>query len=201
MVLDTPRLVGFSILEFSKLHMYKAHYLHFKPKYGPRLTLEMMDTDSFIYHVVTEDIVADMEVDNSSDQSVVKFDLSTAKPAGSCPNQGTLGCFKYEPGRRVIAEFVGLQSKMYSLLFNDCTDERKAKGIPGRALNDLRHDSFKKQLFQPTPNDIAFRRIRSKSHRIEHVEQSKKGLGSFNDKVFQLDSVISIPLGHFRCKL
>ena len=36
---------------------------------------------------------------------------------------------------------------------------------------------------------------------IEHVEQSKKGLGSFNDKVFQLDSVISIPLGHFRCKL
>lgn len=197
-VLDTPRLVGFSILELAKWYMYRGHYQHFKPKYGPRLRLLMMDTDSFIYQIQTEDVIADMVEDNASQSDVVRFDLSTRF---ECVNKGKLGYFKYEAGSDCITEYAGLQSKMYSILYASGSAEKKGKGIPGSALKRLEFEAFKKQLEDPSPNHVQFRRIQSRRHIIEHVEQTKKGLTSFNDKVFQVDSVTSLPLGHWRCKL
>ncbi len=37
--LNMPIYVGFSVLELSKLHMYKFHYEYMKPKYGDKAQL------------------------------------------------------------------------------------------------------------------------------------------------------------------
>jgi hypothetical protein len=200
-VLDTPRIVGFAVLELAKLTMYKAHYLYFKKRYDANYKLLMMDTDSFIAHVTTPDAVLDMVQANACESTPLKFDLSKRTATAACPNKGVLGCFKYEPGDDVIAEFAGLQAKMYSLLFSSGSVEQKGKGIPQKCLKAVQHEVFKKQLFDPELHHVQFNQIRSKKHSIQHVQQIKKGLGSFNDKVFQVDGMWSLPLGHYRAKL
>ena len=62
--------------------------MHFRPKYGNKATLLMMDTDSFIYKIETPDIVEDMESENKNEHSAVKYDLSTFQEA--CQIRGNL---------------------------------------------------------------------------------------------------------------
>ena len=58
---NKPIYVGFTVLDVSKVLMYKFHYDHMKTIYpGDRSQLCFTDTDSFIYEVRTEDIYADM---------------------------------------------------------------------------------------------------------------------------------------------
>ena len=159
-----------------------------------------MDTDSFIYHIVTEDFIKDMLEINADTNRHVTFDLSTRESIGQCPFKGRLGCFKYEAGNGVIAEFVGLQSKMYSLLLGDGTSEKKGKGVPTKCIKRLSHNAYRIQVLEPALNYVQFRRLQCKRQVLEHVEQSKKGLACFNDKVHQLTPYESVPLGHYSTK-
>jgi len=58
-VLDKPIYVGFSVLELSKLHMYKFFYDVLKNKYEDKIKLCYTDTDSYVRHVETEDVFKD----------------------------------------------------------------------------------------------------------------------------------------------
>ncbi|GBC08735.1 hypothetical protein RclHR1_08350005 [Rhizophagus clarus] len=58
--LNEPIIVRASVLELSKLHMYEFWYGYVKEKYGDKSQLGYMNTDSFIYHVETENIYKDM---------------------------------------------------------------------------------------------------------------------------------------------
>ena len=49
--MDKPILVGQAILDKSKELMYKFFYDYLKPKYGQKLQLLYMDTDSFILSI------------------------------------------------------------------------------------------------------------------------------------------------------
>jgi len=55
-ILDKPIYAGMSILDISKLHMYKFHYEHVLKKYGERARLLFTDTDSLCYDIRTDDI-------------------------------------------------------------------------------------------------------------------------------------------------
>ena len=57
--LNKPIYLGFSILELSKLHMYKFYYDTLKPFYNDRVKLCYTDTDSFVLHIETEDVYDD----------------------------------------------------------------------------------------------------------------------------------------------
>ena len=58
--MNKPIYLGMSISDISKTLMYKFWYDYFKPKYGDRVKLCHMDTNSFIIHTITEDFFEDI---------------------------------------------------------------------------------------------------------------------------------------------
>lgn len=61
--LNKPIAIGICVLELSKCVMYNHHYNSMIPKYDKDVKLMMTDTDSFLYHVTTQDIYSDMAKD------------------------------------------------------------------------------------------------------------------------------------------
>ena len=57
-VMNKPVYLGQAILDLSKIVMYEFHYDYVVPKYGDRLKLCSMDTDSLVCHIKTEDFYA-----------------------------------------------------------------------------------------------------------------------------------------------
>ena len=61
--MNKPLRLGMSLLDISKMLMYKFWYDCFKPKYGDRAKLCYTDTDSFIINIMTEDFFEDISND------------------------------------------------------------------------------------------------------------------------------------------
>ena len=63
--MNKPVYLGQAILDLSKTLMYEFHYGYMRPKYGSKVNLCYMDTDSFVYEIETEyfyrDIAKDMK--------------------------------------------------------------------------------------------------------------------------------------------
>ena len=55
--------LGLSILELSKILMYEFWYDYVKPKYGEKVKLCYMDTDSLIVYIKTDDMYKDIAED------------------------------------------------------------------------------------------------------------------------------------------
>ena len=51
-----PRYLGMSILDISKTLTYRFWYYYIRAKYGDRAKLCYTDTDSFVIHIITEDV-------------------------------------------------------------------------------------------------------------------------------------------------
>ena len=52
--MNKPVYIGMSILDISKMLMYKFWYDYIKPKYEKKSKLCYTDTDSIIIHIITE---------------------------------------------------------------------------------------------------------------------------------------------------
>ena len=61
--MNKPVYLGMSILDISKMHLYKFWYDYIKPKYEDRAKLCYTDTDSFIINIITEDFFVDISDD------------------------------------------------------------------------------------------------------------------------------------------
>ena len=61
--INQPVYLGMSILDISKMLMYEFWYDYIKPKYGDRVKLLYMDTDSFVIDNITEDFYEDIADD------------------------------------------------------------------------------------------------------------------------------------------
>ena len=55
--MNKPLYLGMSILDISRILMYKFWYNYIIPKYGDRTKLCYTDTDSFIIDIKTEDFL------------------------------------------------------------------------------------------------------------------------------------------------
>ena len=61
--MNKPVYLGQAILELSKTLMHEFHYDYKRPKYGSKVKLCYMDTDSFVYEIETEDFYRDIAKD------------------------------------------------------------------------------------------------------------------------------------------
>jgi hypothetical protein len=113
--LDKPVFIGLTVLELSKLTLYKFYYDYFKLKY-PDAVLLYTDTDSLIINVPTEDIYKDMETElEHYDPS----DYPKDHPLYSEENKKVVNKFKDELNGKLVEEYVGLRLKMYSIKIED----------------------------------------------------------------------------------
>ena len=82
----------------------------------------------------------------------------------------------------IISEFVGLKSKMYSLVSLDGEENRKTKGVNKYVATDIRHKEFVDVLFNEEVVRYIMKRIQSKLHSIGTYEVCKISLSCFDNK-------------------
>ena len=210
-ILNKPIAVGASILDLSKLHMYKFHYDYILAKYGNKAKLLFTDTDSLCYHIEAEDIYEDMYNDgNLFDMSDYDDYIGLASimddykfRSQNNSNKKVIGKFKDETGGDPIVEFVGLRSKMYSIKLESDKEKKVGKGIKKCALKKkVKHEDYKRCLLSSGAPDqrqlISFNNLRSIDHQIGMYRYTKIGLSCSNDKQYLLDNINSLSYGHYK---
>ena len=203
--LNKPLYVGFTILEESKIHMYRFHYDHMR-KWFDDITLCFTDTDSFLYHIKGVDPFKVMKENHQH------FDFSNYPinhPYYSAKGKKQIGLFKDELASKILVEFIGLRAKCYSLLFEVDDDavyreggfeKLTAKGTK-RCVKErfLRHEHFCRTLFDLSTLRVRQNTFVSLDHRIGTYNQSRISLTAFDTKRWiEDDGFSTLPFGHYR---
>ena len=191
--LSKPVYVGMSVLDLSKSIMFDFYYGHLKPLYGDKIRMLYTDTDSLIVHVETEDVYADMMLDSDL------YDTSnypTDHPLHSSANKKVIGKFKDELGGKIMTEFIGLRSKMYSYIGDDCG--KRAKGVNRSVLRDtINHGDYRDCLFDRQVFTRAMPGLRSHQHHVFGETVRKVALSPLDTKRYILPNGIStLAYGH-----
>jgi len=112
-------------------------------------------------------------------------------------NAKVVGKFKDEANGIAPLEFVGLRSKMYSLLLPGNKEKKTAKGIKkSYVTKKIRHEDYRNCIFNEEPTTSKFRTIRSTRHELHTIEISKAALSPFDDKRYLVNSSDSYAYGH-----
>ena len=201
--MSVPAQVGARTLQLSKLMMEKAYYLHMRRLF-PKMRLLFTDTDSVMVQIFElQDPLHAMNLNGPlrRGRQVQGPREGPERTLGSGEATGQLGKLGDETFPARILEYVGLRSKMYSILTvqpdGARKEKRKIKGVPKKAVTNVRHLEYREVLEEGSERRAAFAQLRSRAQiAVETVE--KKSLSPFNDKVYGLDAHNSRPLGHWR---
>ena len=158
--MSVPTQVGARTLQLSKLMMEKAYYLHMRRLF-PKMRLLFTDTDSVMVQIFElQDPLHAMAEANLNGAALLSKDperdlsaLSAAARAKAIEVMGQLGKLGDETFPARILEYVGLRSKMYSILTvqpdGARKEKRKIKGVPKKAVTNVRHLEYAGALAQP----------------------------------------------------
>ncbi|XP_057290716.1 uncharacterized protein LOC130613378 [Hydractinia symbiolongicarpus] len=128
--MNKPVYIGQAILDNSKIVMYDFHYDYMQPKYGSKLRICYMDTDSFLYHIKTEDFYRDITDDVETRFHTSAYSNDDNKPVPIGKNKKVVGLMKDELNGKIMTEFITLRAKLYA--YKSLTKkggDRKAKGV------------------------------------------------------------------------
>ena len=195
-VMNKPVYLGQAILDLSKIIMYEFHYDYMLPKYGDKIKLCHMDTDSYVYDIKTEDFYKDIAKDVE-----VRFDTSaytSNRPLPIGKNKKVIGLMKDELGGGIMKEFVALRAKMYSYI-DDKSELKKCKGIKKSVIKrEIRFKDYKRCLFEGINIYKSQLLFRSDKHEIKTLEVNKLALNSQDDKRILIDLIDSYAMGHYK---
>ena len=188
LTLNKPMYVGFCILELSKLLMYRFHYDYALKIFNARLLFT--DTDSLVYEIRSGNVYKQCFKDKHL------FDFS-GYPKNSVyyddSNKKVLGKMKDKFNGIKIDDFVGLKSKMYSLLTCNDLEVNKAKGVN----LVLKHKEYVGVLFRKKVVRRKMKRILSEKHNVGTYDINKISLSCFDDKRYVLnDGINNLAYGH-----
>ncbi|KAL4135504.1 hypothetical protein QTP88_007110 [Uroleucon formosanum] len=197
-----PIYIGMCILDLSKMLMYDFYYNIIKKKYGNRVRLLYTDTDSLILEIKTNDFYQDIKINlDHFDTSDYPKDNIYGLPL---VNKKVLGKFKDELNGKIMTEFIGLRSKLYSHRILDTEKEiKKAKGVKKNVVeNKICFNDFENCLLTKESKYVKQNLFRTKKHDIFTVEQNKKALSVYDDKRFILDNGIdTLAWGHYKTNI
>ena len=163
--------------------MYQFHH-DYVLKTFKSAKLLFTDTDSLVYEIngdnVYEQCFKDKNLFGFSGypKDSVYYDIS---------NKKVLGKMKDEFNGTKISEFIGLKSKIYSLISVDNKKVNKAKGVNKKS----RHKEYLDILFNKNVVRHSMKRIQSKLHKIGTYDIFKISLSCFDDKRYVLDDGIN----------
>ena len=106
-------------------------------------------------------------------------------------NKKVIGRMKNEVKGKIINEFGGLKSKMYSLVLVGSEKIEKAKGVNKFVVKNTRHKAYIDVLFSKCFVRHKMKRIQSKLHKIGTYDVCKISLSCFDDKRYILDDGIN----------
>lgn len=199
---DKPIIIGFTILDLSKILLYTFHYDFMKTLYArENITLCYTDTDSLIYQIKTNDIYADFKPHLNT-----WFDTSGYKPDNPygypLVNKKVMGVIKDEMNGEILEEFLGLRSKMYAIKVHKREQSIcKAKGITKGVRKHLSILDYKACLFKKLSIKKQQHIIRSIKHNVYTCIQNKTALDFNDDKRFiQEDGLHTLAWGHYSIK-
>ena len=191
--LSKPVYVGMCVLDLSKLVMFDFYYGRLKPLYGDKIRMLYTDTDSLIVHVETEDVYADMMLDSDLYDT---SNYATDHPLYSSANKKIIGKFKDELGGKIMTNFIGLRSKMYSYIGDDCG--KRAKGVNRSVLrNTITHEDYRQCLFDRRVFTRDMTGLRSHQHHVFSETMRKVALSPLDTKRYILaDGITTLAYGH-----
>ena len=202
LTMNKPVYLGACILDLSKTIMYDFHYNYIKAKYGDKAKLLFTDTDSFMYEIETEDFYKDIsgDVKDWFDTSDYPENHPSGIPTGE--NKKVLGMMKDEAAGKIITEFVGLRSKLYSYKMDEGEENKKCKGIKKQVVkNSITHEDYKTCLETGKEQLRKQNIIRSYEHEVYTEEVNKVALSAEDDKRYILeDGKHTLAWGHYKIK-
>ena len=191
--MNKPIYLGLSLLDISKILMYEFWYDYMKLKYGNRVKLCDMDTDSFVMNIKTNDFYKDISNDVDKRFDTSNYECNRTLPTGK--NKKIIGLMKDELGGKIITEFVTLRPKTYSYLTDDGKEDKKAKGTKKCVIKRMiKFDDYKSCLLKDKVLLKPQQRFISKKHDVctEHI--NKITLSNDDDKrIVSSDKITSYP--------
>jgi len=204
-VLSQCHIVGFSVLERSKLVMQKLYYDHILPACNgsDNVSVVMSDTDSFL-----------LSIRNCGDELSILQNLESVMDFSNFPKDHPLfdaskkkkpGFLKSELPDAVIREAVALRSKAYAIRATPLSSVKpihhiRCKGVAHGAQKKLSLELFKACIHEIKSQEVEQLSIRSRCHKNELVKSLKVCFSSFDDKRHLLCPKHSVPYGSYRLK-
>ena len=199
-IMNKPVYRGQSILDLSKMVMYEFHYDYMKPKYEENIKLCYMDTDSFVYHIKTDDFYQDIssDVEKRFDTSAYSRDINRPLPIGL--NKKVIGLMKDELSGKIMTEFVALRAKTYAYKQIDGSEDKRCKGIRKCVVKKtLRFDDYYNCLISGKDVYRKQMMIRSYKHEINTINVNKIALNRCDDKrIIMEDGISTLSRGHYQ---
>ncbi|XP_057308928.1 uncharacterized protein LOC130647182 isoform X1 [Hydractinia symbiolongicarpus] len=199
--MNKPVYRGQVILDISKLIMYEFHYDYMQPKYGSKLQLCYMDTDSFVYLIRTEDFYRDNAQDLEDRFDASAYNPDDGRPLSIGKNEKVVGLMKDELGGKIMTEFITLRAKLYAyeILTKEGCD-RKAKGVKRCVTKKfITFDEYRRCLEEGVNIYKGQVLIQNKNHQVYTQIVNKLALNRADDKrLVQQDQVTTLSRGHYR---
>ena len=195
-----PVYLGQAILDLSKLVMYEFHYDYMLPRYGDKVQLRYMDTDSFAYHIKTSDFYKDIAADVEKRFDTSGYSRDDARPLPIGKNKKKIGLMKDELCGKVMTEFVALRAKLYAYKQLDIKkpEDKRCKGIKKCVVKKmLTFDNYKKCL--DDGENVCREQIlfQNKDHEVYTSKANKIALNRNNNKrLVQANQISTLARGH-----
>ena len=158
--------------------MYDFHYNFIKKHFDAELLFT--DTDSLMYEIKSEDVYEEFfKHKHLFDFSDYPKDSKFFDPT----NKTVIDKMKVVSEGKLINEFVGLKSKMYSMKNIDGKESNTAKGVNIAT----KFNEFKETLFNKNVVRHKMKRVQCEKRKVRTYEINKISLLCFDDRRFVLD--------------
>ena len=198
--------LGQAILDISKTLIYEFWSDYIKPKYGDKVRLCYIDTDSFVMHIKIENFYKDIAGDVERWFDTSNYDKKDKRPLPIGKNKKVIGMFKDELSGKIMIEFCALRAKAYSFLIDDYSNENYEKNkITNKKAKGTKKCIVKREIIFTNYADALFndkiliksqQRFRSDHHKVYTEEVNKIALSGNDDKRIQTsDRITTYPYG------